>query len=149
MKDFMNFENVYETFLNLCNEVAEDYKDDFAKCELESICESYAENAAFETLESMKRYVHKKDTHMDGNFCNIKQDWNDMPDFIPSEITPWGKFEEIVKSIDDETISDEDLQKFQTWAFDWYTYAFGTYWFQYNFGSYLSERVYEKELESA
>lgn len=142
MKDFLNYDNVYETFLNLFKEVAEDYKYDFSE-----ECEFYAEITAMETLESMKKYVHRKDTRMVGNFCNIREDWEITFDFIGSEVKPWGKFDDVIKSIDDETISDEYLKKFQIWAFDWFFRAFGTFGLKYNFGEYLSEKEYEIERE--
>lgn len=142
MKDFLNYDDVYETFLNLYKEVAKNYEYDYSET-----CEMHAEISATETLESMKKYVHQKDTRMIGNFCNIREDWEETYEFIDSEIQPWGKFDDVIKSIDDETISDEDLEKFQTWAFDWFFRAFGTWGLKYNFGSYLSELEYERERE--
>ena len=84
---------------------------------------------------------------MDGNFCNIREDWECCPEFIGSEVKPWGKFDDVIKSIDDETISDKDLKKFQTWAFDWYFRAFGTFGLTYNFGEWISEMEYERKQE--
>lgn len=141
-KDFLNYDNVYETFLNLYKEVAENYEYDYSE-----ECEIYAEITTKETLESMKRYVHQKSTRMEGNFANIRQDWDDIPDFVASEVKPWGKFDDVIKSIDDGTISDEDLEKFQEWALDWFFTAFGTYNLKYNFATMISELEYERELE--
>ena len=145
MKDFLNYDDVYETFLNLFKETVENYGMDYGSWESET--EDYAATSAMETLESMKKYVHRKDTKMCGNFCNIREDWEYCPEFIGSEIQPWGKFDDVIKSIDDETISDEDLKKFQTWAFDWYFRAFGTWGLTYNFGEWISELEYEREQE--
>ena len=145
MKDFLNYDNVYETFLNLFKETVESYGMDYGSWESET--EDYAATSAMETLESIKKYVHRKDTKMCGNFCNIREDWEYCPEFIGSEIQPWGKFDDVIKSIDDETISDEDLKKFQTWAFDWYFRAFGTWGLTYNFGEWISELEYEREQE--
>jgi len=39
------------------------------------------------------------------------------------------------------------LKKFQTWAFDWYFRAFGTWGLTYNFGNWISELEYEREQE--
>ena len=145
MKDFLNYDDVYETFLNLFKETIENYGMDYGSWESET--EDYAASSAFETLDSMKRYVHRKDTSMSGNFCNIREDWEDTPEFIGSEVKPWGKFDDVIKSIDDETISDEDLKKFQTWAFDWFFRAFGTFGLTYNFGNFISDLEYERERE--
>ena len=143
MKDFLNFENVHETFKNLFEEVVDNYGYD--QGEFENIVEDRAFDSAMETLESMKKYVHQKDTRMIGNFCNIREEWEETYEFIGSEVKPWGKFDDVIKSIDDETISDEDLDKFQTWAFDWFFRAFGTWGLKYNFGELISEIAYENE----
>ena len=146
-KDFLNYDDVYESFLNLCKDVISDWGKDYGTWE--NICEDYAHNSTIETLDSMKRYVHKKNTRMDGNFCNIREDWEETYEFIGSEIQPWGMFDDVVKSIDDQTISDEDLKKFQTWALDWFFTAFGTWGYKYNFGNLVSELEYEQEMEDA
>lgn len=146
-KEFLNRDEVYEVFLNLFKDVVEEYGYDYG------ICEDYVEEHAFysteETLSSMKKYVHQKDTKMIGNFCNIREDWEYCPEFIESEVKPWGKFDDVIKSIDDETISDEDLKKFQTWAFDWFFRAFGTWGLKYNFGESLTCYMDELECEDA
>lgn len=147
MKDFLNYDNVYETFLNLFKDVIKDYELDYGS--FECATEAYAENTADKTLESMKKYVHMKDTRMNGNFCNIREDWESNINFVVSEVKPWGNFDDVVKSIDDETISDEDLKKFQTWALDWFFTAFGTFGLKYNFGNFISEIEYEREQEEA
>ena len=146
-KDFLNYEDVYETFLNLYKDVINDFGMDYGSWE--DVAEDYASLTAGETLDSMKRYCHQESTRMSGNLCNIREDWEDTPGFIGSEIEPWGKFDDVVKSIDDGTISDEDLQKFQTWALDWFFTAFGTFGLKYNFGDYISEMEYEREQEQA
>ena len=145
MKDFLNYDNVYETFLNLFKDVIKDYGLDYGSFESET--ERYAECVAKKTLESMKKYVHMRDTKMIGNFCNIREDWESTINFVGSEVKPWGNFDDVVKSIDDETISDEDLKKFQTWALDWFFTAFGTFGLKYNFGNFISEIEYEREQE--
>lgn len=147
MKDFLNFDDVYDSILNIYKGVIEDFgyehREDFY-----DLAEERATFSAIETLDSMRRYVHKKNTHMDGNFCDIRDDWN-HPGFVESEVKPWGDFDAVIASIDDETISDKDLEKFQAWALDWFFTAFGTYGLSYNFGEVLSERIYEEELEIA
>lgn len=139
MKEFLNYDKLYSNITGLLKEVAKSYDTDYS-----DECESYADELARRTVDDMKIYVHKKDTKIVGNFCDIRYDW-EHPGFIPSEIEPWGSFTDVVKSIDDNTITDEELTKFQQWASDWFFYAFGTYNLRYNFGSYLSELEYEKE----
>lgn len=146
-KEFLNFDDVNECFANLFYDVVKDYGYD------EGIYESFVEEeahfAALHTLESMKKYCHQSDTRMIGNFCNIREDWEITYEFIGSEVKPWGKFDDVIKSIDDDTISDEDLKKFQTWALDWYFRAFGTWGLKYNFGETLTNFAEELEKEDA
>lgn len=146
-KEFLNRNDVYECFSNLFYEVVEDYG--YEKC----LCEDLVEEEAFylteKTLSDMKKYVHKSDTKLCGNFCNIREDWDITKSFVESDVEPFGKFDEIIKSIDDDTISDDDLQKFQTWALDWYFTAFGTWGLKYNFGDTLINFVEEMESEDA
>lgn len=143
MKQFLDFEVVEETLRNLytnCIDDADTYED---------IIEEFAYHNAEQICDDMRTYVHRKDTRMTGNFCNIREDWEETPDFIGSEVKPWGKFDEVVKSIDEDTISEEDLKKFQQWALDWFFRAFGTFNICYNFQTLVSDLEYEKEHESA
>jgi hypothetical protein len=141
MKDFINYDDMYECIKNIYIDALDE--DEASKYEDEIEC--HAEIAAQDAAESMRKYVHRKDTRMDGNFCNIREDWECCPEFIGSDVKPWGKFDDMVKSLDDETISDDDLKKVQQWCMDWYFRAFGTFGLKYNFQSYISELEYEEE----
>jgi hypothetical protein len=141
MKDFINYDDMYECIKNIYIDALDE--DEASKYEDEIEC--HAEIAAQDAAESMRKYVHRKDTRMDGNFCNIREDWECCPEFIGSDVKPWGKFDDMVKSLDDETISDYDLKKVQQWCMDWYFRAFGTFGLKYNFQSYISELEYEEE----
>ncbi len=142
MKDFINREKMETAIHNIC---AMSLNDDDAR-KYESLIEEYAVIHAGQVVDDMKSYVHQYSTRMDGNFCDIRDDWNN-PGFIRSEIAPWGRFDDVVKSIDDGKISDEDLEKFQTWAMDWFFTAFGTWGISYNFQTLVSEMEYEEERE--
>ena len=145
MKDFINYDSMLDVCMNLFTEVVEEFGYDKDLWDEEITV--YADICAQNAVDSMRKYVHKADTRMCGNFCNIREDWEYCPEFIGSKVKPWGRFDDVVKSIDDETISDEDLAKFQTWTMDWYFTAFGTFGLKYNFGEMISERAYEMELE--
>lgn len=144
-KDYLNYDDVYESFLSLYKDVINEYGYDYNMWQDEA--EEYAAMTAGETLDSMRRYVHQNDTRMCSNFCNIREDWEYCHDFIGSEVKPWGRFDDVVKSIDGGTISDENLAKFHKWALDWFFVAFGTFGLKYNFGEYLSEIEYDRERE--
>lgn len=138
--DFLNKEKHCQALLECYKEVINDYGDlamgedtamEFAADAAERLTDSH--------LKSMVAYSHQVDTKMMGNFANIKDDWDYIPEFVKSEVTPWGRFDDVVKSLDDETISQADLEKFQTWCEDWFWTAFGTYNLKYNFATWLGD----------
>ncbi len=134
-----HYDNLLEIFMGEvknCN-----YPNDY-----DWFAEEYAEQLTEKDIEDMNKYVHKSDTKIWGNFCDIRYDWN-YPGFVHSEVEPWGDFDEVVKSIDNKTISEEDLSKFQQWCEDWFYTAFGTYNLKYNFGTDLGEVIYSNERE--
>lgn len=145
MKEFINFEDMEQTLLDLYKNCL----DDENAQKYESTIEEYANINAQTIVDDMNRYVHQKDTKIIGNFCNIREDWEVTPDFIGSDVKPWGKFSDVVKSIDNGTISEEDLKKFQQWAKDWFFRAFGTWGLCYNFQTLISEMEWEEEQEAA
>lgn len=131
MADFLNREQVKASLVDVLSD---------AECEVDSFedeVDEYAEMLADSIISDMDAYVHKSDTKIWGNLANIRTDWNICKNFVSSNIEPWGDFDEVVKSIDNETISDEDLDKFHQWALDWFYTAFGTYGIRYNFEKYL------------
>lgn len=142
---FMDIDKMRETLIELYNEELDSFGIERELYEDE--VEEYAEFYAIEYEESMFKYCHFEDTSMMGNFANIRQDWDYIPDFVGSEVKPWGRFDEIIKSIDEKTISEEDLAKFHIWAEDWFFTAFGTYNIKYNFGNHISDLEYQRELE--
>lgn len=141
---FLNEQKHYETLLSIFMDVLENHDD---STEYEWFAEQEAESLAASHVKDMDKYVHQSDTKIWGNFANIREDWDYIPDFVKSEVKPWGRFDDVVKSIDDKTISEEDLVKFQQWCEDWFFTAFGTYNLEYNFGTDLGELAYYDECE--
>lgn len=142
---FMDIDKMRETLIELYNEELDNFGIERELYENE--VESYAEFYSMQYEESMFKYCHQSDTSMVGNFANIRHDWDYIPDFVKSEVKPWGRFEDIIKSIDEKTISEEDLAKFHIWAEDWFFTAFGTFGIKYNFGDHISELEYRREHE--
>lgn len=141
---FLNEQKHYETLLSIFMDVVKNYDD---PTEYEWYAEQEAESLAASHVKDMAEYVHMSDTKLLGNFANIREDWDYIPDFVKSEVKPWGRFDDVVKSIDDKTISEEDLAKFQQWCEDWFFTAFGTYNLEYNFATDLGELAYYDECE--
>lgn len=144
MKEFINYQNAYDAFL----EILMGCLDDDDKCTYESHAEEYAHYAAVDAVESMREYVHFKDTKMDGNFANIREDWDYYPDFVRSNVKPFGTFDDMLKGMDNDTFTDEQVAKVQEWCLDWYFTAFGTFGLTYNFQSLIGDLKYEEELEN-
>ena len=124
--EFLNKGNLYESILNVCRDAL---KDEYPRWQ--SVSEEFADYKANSILEDMRKYVHLKDTKMCGNFANIREDWDDIKDFVESDVEPFGKFDDVIESIDNATISEEDLAKFQEWCLNWFYTAFGTYNIKY------------------
>lgn len=146
-KNFMDVDRLAEVFKGHFLDVVDNYGYD--RSEAEDYCEEYAWAAAQRTERDMCSYAHRKDTRMDGNFCNIRQDWEQTIDFVASEVRPCGKLDDVVRSIDEGAISDADLARWHTWVQDWYFTAFGTYNLKYNFGEALIAYMEEMEREAA
>lgn len=142
--DFINRDKHYNGLLELLKETAKNYENELGETAFE-YAEEYANQLADKDVADMQKYVHQSDTKMFGNFANIREDWDTIPTFVKSEVEPFGKFDDMVKSMDDETISEEDLAKVQQWCEDWFYTAFGTYNLQYNFGTMLGEIVADNE----
>ena len=142
MKAFVDYSKLYEIILNLCKDVL---GDDFTTYQEQA--EVYAEETAQKTVEDMKVYVHSKDTSIYGNFCNIRQDWNDTKDFVKSDVKPFGTFDDMVLGMDNDTLSDQQVKDVQTWCLDWFFTAFGTFGLQNNFAEMISDIEYYKECE--
>lgn len=141
MKDFLNKDKVYDELFGMFQDRL---GEEFYKWE--SMIEDYTIITAESMCNDMRKYCHMKDTSMSGNFCDIRRNW-DTRTLIKSDVFPWGNFSDVVRSIDDDTISDEDLEKFQTWALDWFFTAFGTWGLFCNFDTFISELEYEEEKE--
>lgn len=138
MKEFLDLDSMFHTLKEILTEEAGDNA-----AEYEDIIEDYAYHLAESFVRDMRKYVHQKDTKLIGNFSNIRLDWDYALE--NREIKPWGKFDDVVKSVDDGTISDADLKKLQTWCSDWFFHAFGTWGITYNFNSFIAELEEEEE----
>lgn len=142
MKAFLDYTKLYNVILDLYKEtIAEDYT------KYEDFAEECAHETTIKTIEDMKTYVHEKDTKLYGNFCNIRQDWNDTKDFVKSDVKPFGTFDDMVLGMDNDTLSDQQVKDVQTWCQDWFFTAFGTFNLQNNFAETISEMEYIEECE--
>lgn len=102
--------------------------------------EEYTELLAARTVRDMDKYVHG-DTHMDGNFANIKINWEfEHKDEIKSGKLP--EFDGIIEMFDNGEYNDA-TEEFSKWAVEWYFYAFGTYGIKYNWREFVEDLVFE------
>ena len=143
--DFLDRDKHFAALNEELQDEAKGFYDELGEDYCQEVAETYANELADSHVATMRGYVHQADTSQFGNYANIRQDWDVTKKFVASVIEPWGRFDDIVKSIDDETISKEDLTKFQQWCEDWYWTAYGTRWLRYNFATALSEEVAYRE----
>ena len=84
---FLNEQKHYETLLSIFMDVLKDHE----ATDYEWFAEQEAESLAASHVKDMAKYVHMSDTKICGNFANIREDWDYIPDFVKSEVKPWGK----------------------------------------------------------
>lgn len=137
----LNRDKHYAALLEELTDEAKNYYDELGEDMCQELAEEEADRLADSHVKTMQEYSHREDTSQWGNFANIRQDWNN--NFVRSEVEPWGDYDAMVKSMDEETISDEDKDKVQQWCEDWYWEAYGTRWLRYNFAETLGNLAYE------
>lgn len=142
MKDYINIKDVVKASFSICKEQVENFGDDFAK-ELvsnnfddDTIME-YAEKTAEKVNSEMCEYLHKKDTHIIGNFNDIHLDYPE---------NSGASFDEMLARLDAgeqsaKTISDKNFLT------EWFWKTFGTHNIAYNFVEFLNEELYSLEKE--
>lgn len=139
MREFLNYQQVYAFLVDVFTEarnacyVLHDTYEDF----IEDEARRNAENI----ISDMDKYIHLPDKTIYGNFNKIDRDWNSKHE---------QSFDDMVKSVDDETISEQELDYVQNWCFDWFLDTFGTYGLKYNFTNTICEfeADYEEEEEN-
>lgn len=143
-KEYMNVSALTDDFFELYKEEREDYRDDESSEFLDEewgddTLRQYAFEKAVETDSDMNTYLHMKDTHIDGNFNNIRLNY-------PRE-NEGETFEEMVARLDANEQS-ERAQKDRDYLNAWFWETFGTFGLKYNFGDLLSNELYEWQREN-
>ena len=92
-------------------------------------------------IQKFEEYAFKADTSIVGNFADIRLDYK--------REKPLGEmsYDRFLELWEQDLISDETSEKFQTWAQSWFFTAFGTWIFSYNFQTGVSEMIYAFEKE--
>ena len=92
-------------------------------------------------IQKFEEYAFKADTSIVGNFADIRLDYK--------REKPLGEmsYDRFLELWEQDLISDETLEKFQSWAQSWFFTAFGTCGFSYNFHTGISEMLYSYEKE--
>lgn len=150
MKDFLNYESMYECIKAIYEEAIDNPLD------WEEYIEEFAHENASRFVDDMRKYVHQDDTSITGNFNDIQGDWdytkesfwvvkNDSDKAV--EIKPFGSFADMVKGMHEDALTDEQVEIVQTWCEGWFFETFGTFGLKYNFQSFISELEYEREQE--
>lgn len=90
-------------------------------------------------IQKFEEYAFKADTSIIGNFSDIRLD------FVKEKPLGEMSYDRFLELWEQDLISDETLEKFQTWAQSWFFTAFGTWGFSYNFQTGVSEMIYDFE----
>lgn len=151
VRDYIDIDAMHDTLIEIFKEERENYGDDEYRDVIESEFddERLSEEAielAFQINTDMKRYLHKKDHAIFGNFNNIDYD-------CPRHIN--GEFEydddlvkDLIKRLDERDMSDRTKSD-RLWLNDWFFYTFGTFGIRYNFDETMSAAIEEHEREMA
>lgn len=151
VRDYIDIDAMHDTLFEMFKEERENYGDDEYRDVIESEFDDkrLSEEAielAFQINTDMKRYLHKKDHAIFGNFNNIDYDY-------PRHIN--GEFEydddlvkDLVKRLDERDMS-ERTKSDRLWLNDWFFYTFGTFGIRYNFDETMSAAIEEHEREMA
>ena len=70
MKEFINFDSMHECIKGIYTDAIDNAEDH------EDLIEDMAYNVAQGIVRDMRKYVHQDDTHIIGNFNNIRNDWD-------------------------------------------------------------------------
>ena len=151
VRDYIDIDAMHDTLIEIFKEERENYGDDEYRDVIESEFDDdrLSEEAielAFQINTDMKRYLHKKDHAIFGNFNNIDYDY-------PRHIN--GEFEydddlvkDLIKRLDERDMS-ERTKSDRLWLNDWFFYTFGTFGIRYNFDETMSAAIEEHEREMA
>lgn len=139
MANILNKESLYSTLFDLFKDEDKVFFDQH-----EEVVEEYTNEATEHIIADMQEYAHKQSTEMCGNFANITCDWDSGND-MKSGVTPWDDFHDILERMDNDRISNTDIEKVQTWALHWFFNAFGTFGLRYNYQNFVSEYLYNEE----
>lgn len=151
VRDYIDIDAMHDTLFEMFKEERENYGDDEYRDVIESEFDDErlskeAIELAFQINTDMKRYLHKKDHAIFGNFNNIDYDY-------PRHIN--GEFEydddlvkDLIKRLDERDMS-ERTKSDRLWLNDWFFYTFGTFGIRYNFDETMSAAIEEHEREMA
>jgi len=111
------------------DETAGDYVRYMKDC-ADDYMDEYVDGIIEETIKSFDTYVHRDDTSMVGNFCDIRYDY---------EREHKGQsFRALIEKID-ANMGGEDVDEFREWSVGWYFTAFGTYNLKYNWAQFMED----------
>ena len=160
IQDYIHVEQFENIIFELYKEERESYRDadnsEFLDLEYDDeTLHEFAWEAAHETNESMKKYLHQSDHRMPGNFCNILDDYayyrTGMYHYDRASIADDKKMlAEMIERLDageDSPRANGDRDYLSSWVFQ----AFGTFGFKYNFGNAIADSLYyyEQEMDDA
>lgn len=149
-KDFINREMLISEIKDVYTEEAKKWNaslEGLADEEyLEEICEEESLLVGNKRADDFNKYFLSEDYHMDGNFANLKVNWEFDVERgrIPEKFCV--KYNDVYKGLIDGSLGDEFEKFFKDWAVSWFFYAFGTWGLSYNFG-YELDAIFSDEIQ--
>ena len=141
MKQFnphVNVAKIRDSIEKVLKDATENWPDGFVKDSAGDYMEAYVDSVVDNTIRSFNTYVHREDTSIPGNFCDIRIDYRREHD---------GKsFRKVVADID-HGIENADTKEFRDWAVEWFFTAFGTFALKYNWTTFMEEVACDDEEE--
>lgn len=149
VKDYIDMDFMSKSLFEILKEERDGFKDGEVDGFIDDnysddVLKERADSMAFEFNDNMDTYLHMKDHRICGNFNNIDYDY---PHHINGE---YGYDHQLVDDLIgrlDEGKDDERTNADREWLVDWFFDTFGTYGIKYNFGSEMSDNIYEYQNE--
>lgn len=152
VRDYINIDTMHDTLFDIFKEERDNYGCDEYRNVIESEFddERLSEEAielAFQINTDMKRYLHRKEHAIVGNFNNIDYDY-------PRHIYG-GKLcydddlvNDLIKRLDERDMSKQTKSD-RLWLNEWFFDTFGSFGIRYNFKETMSAAIEKYEMATA
>ena len=137
VKEYMNVAELRNDIKELFEEVISSYEDDkyfvFTSWANEDFVEEMIDFHTNQINSDMCNYMHRDDTRIDGNFNNIRRDYEREHEGC--------YYSDLVRRLD-EGLQDEQTNEDRDWVNGWFWSTYGTFGIKYNLETEICEDLY-------